>query len=200
MREFKNKIPRPDLDAGLIESLRQKGPWDIEIGAGQGLFAIRHAQLHPERRILAIERTHAKFAQLQRRRLAHPALSNLSCVQADAVAIFAHFVTDRSIDNIYLLYPNPYPKTKHANLRWANQPFTAALKKALRVGGTLTLATNLKWYAEEAAREFTGRWDFELGEQRLVVAPGRTHFEKKYLDRGETCFEMVFVKPNSKAE
>ena len=32
-------------------------------------------------------------------------------------------VKNTVLNRIFLLYPNPYPKTKQAHLRWINRPF-----------------------------------------------------------------------------
>ena len=189
MREFRtDAIPRPPLEAP---------PWsdgyDLEIGAGAGLHAIRYARANPERRLLAIERTEIKFRGLERRR-AHHGFDNLRCLRADAVAFVVHFVPPASLRRVFLLYPNPYPKQKHANLRWYNSPFMTHLGAKMEPGAELHLATNLEWYADEARRRIPADFAFEVqSERRLGPADeARTHFEKKYLARGETCFDLVF--------
>lgn len=196
MREFNPAaVPRPQLIFNY-GSLGQSGPLDLEIGAGQGLHAIRYCQAHPERTLLAVEKTHARFTRLEGRQAAHSDLSNLKVLHADAVAFVSHFLPDDSLDRIFLLYPNPYPKPKQANLRWHNRPFFNLLLKKLKPNGELTLATNLKWYADEAEVNFTDQWYLQLISRTQVDAnqPPRTHFEKKYLLRGETCHNLMFRK------
>ena len=58
------------------------------------------------------------------------------------------------------------------------------------------LATNQAFYADEWARYLRGHWGLKERSARTLTredAP-RTHFEKKYLARGETCRELVFGK------
>ena len=61
-------------------------------------------------------------------------------------------------------------------------------------GAELHLATNLEWYAREAAAAIPRDFAFDLMAATEVAATARprTHFEKKYLARGETCFDLVF--------
>lgn len=195
MRSFRNeKIPSPRLNTSFVEAWTY--PFvDVEIGAGQGLHAIRYAQAHPERALIAIERTHNRFAQLERRSKAHSDLENLFPVHADAVSVFVHQFSDHSVDRIFLLYPNPYPKPKQANIRWHNMPFMDCLKCKLKIGGELILATNIASYAEEAERQMLVEWRFQLRSKSVIDSSmlPRTHFEKKYLARGETCWNLVFV-------
>src|SRR5258708_7312412 len=123
------EIPRPRIDFQL-----PSGPLDLEIGAGQGLHAVRYCQANPERQLLAVEKTTIKFAGLQRRSHTHPQLTNLHAIHADAVAFVRYFVPDDSLDRVFLLYPNPHPKAKQANLRWHNRPFLALLLRKMKSG------------------------------------------------------------------
>lgn len=191
MREFHpERVPRPDLPLDL------HAPFDLEIGAGQGLHAIQYAKSHPERRLLAIERTHTKYAQLARRCAQHPELAGIIPLQADAIAVVAHYVLEKSLERVFLLYPNPYPKAKHANLRWHNSPFMGFLRTRLKDGAELYMATNLQWYADEAKSAMQAKWGFHLERETKIApqTPARSHFEKKYLARGEICYDLVFTR------
>lgn len=174
-----------------------KGPLDLEIGAGAGLHAVQYCSMNPERTLLAVERTHAKAARLLSRRQRHPALTGLVPLHADAVSIVTHELPDASLERIFILYPNPYPKTKQANQRFHNMPFMGELLRKLKQGGELHLATNLEWYADEAQSRLQEVWKLSL-KKRARVQPGapRTHFEKKYLARNETCYDLIFTKDN----
>lgn len=196
MREFRvDKIPQtnvPSLPDGFTAP-----KLDLEIGAGQGLHAIQYCLAHPERRLIALERTQNKFAAFHARLAHHPRLSNLLALRSDAQAFAAHRLNAETLDRVFLLYPNPYPKPKQANLRWHRSPFIRFLATRLKPHGQLFLATNLKWYADEA-EDWLSRRDphFRLvqrTELRLGARP-RTHFEKKYLERGETCFDLIFER------
>ena len=61
MRPFNSqavpKPPRPEF----LDDIDWSIPTDLELGSGAGLFAIRYSQMHPERQLIAIERTSEKF-------------------------------------------------------------------------------------------------------------------------------------------
>jgi tRNA G46 methylase TrmB len=201
MRVFKaHLVPTPSLPATLAEDLTRSHRFiDLEIGAGQGLHAIRYCQAHPDRRLIAVERTITKYNQFTSRYLAHARPENLIPLHADAVPVVTHLIGPASLDRVFLLYPNPYPKAKQANRRWHNSPFIEELKRKMKPGAQLCLATNLEWYAEEARAGFTATWGFQLSSDVKLEAgaPARTHFEKKYLERGQTCFDLVFTLPGN---
>jgi tRNA (guanine-N7-)-methyltransferase len=195
MRQFHAEhIPKPALDFS-VTALNAARSLDLEIGAGQGLHAIRYALSHPERDLIALEKTHERFARLDGRKKSHPQATNLYAFHADAVAFVTHFLPDASLDTVYLLYPNPYPKAKQANLRWHNRPFFGLLLTKMKPGASFMLATNLEWYAREAQAAFDTVWGMSSTLAPIDPAlPPRTHFEKKYLERGETCWNVSFRK------
>ena len=196
MRSFQSeRIPRPQISPALCQTLNS-GEIDLEIGAGQGLHAIQYAQAEPQRCLIAIERTHVRFAALEQRLRHHPEITNLIAIHADAVSVLTHYVRDASIGRLFLLYPNPYPKTKQANQRWHNMPFMHRAIAKLKEGGELTLATNIESYALEAREKMTLTWKMQLIKEEVlpVTHKPRTHFEMKYLERGERCWNFVFRK------
>lgn len=194
MRAFAlSKIP-PLSSPGLKwETLALHPTVDLELGAGAGLHAIRHAQGNPDRVLVAIERT-TKAERMHSRRIAHNDLINLFTLRADAIHWVASEVPAHSIDQCFILYPNPYPKSRNKNLRWHNMPFMGFLKSRLKPNGKIITATNESYYAEEAKRVMTATWGFKLLDQRqiLMTERPRTHFEKKYLARNEACWNLVF--------
>lgn len=197
MRKFDPaKVPRPNVSFTFMQA-RIYDAIDLEIGCGVGRYAIESARLFPLRAYIAVEKTVERFGKFHRRVQNHPPMPNLFAVHAEAASFITHFIPEDSIDHIYLLYPNPYPKLKQRNLRWHNRAFMGFLLNRLRSGGRLTLATNLDDFHEEAVARMTSTWHQNPVEDRVLQASQapRTHFEKKYLLRGETCWNMVFEKP-----
>src|SRR5690242_9585049 len=101
MREFSaENVPKPNLEVALnIEGYRGL---DLEIGAGQGLHAMRYSAENPDRLLLAVERTVERFAQLARRQADHRR-ENLRIFHADAVSSVTHFLPEESLDRVFLL-------------------------------------------------------------------------------------------------
>lgn len=190
MRPFNGQNrPIPVLQAGVDFS----DPLDVEIGAGQGLHAIRYAESHPDRNLIAIERTQTKFSAMARRN-AHHHLTNLQVIRADAVNFLYHFVPDATIQNLFLLYPNPY--VKKSKSRWHFSSAMLLLHQKMAREGILHISTNLLWYAQECSHELCRLGLFRLVADRKLSPSDRprTHFEAKYLARGETCFDLQFQK------
>jgi tRNA (guanine-N7-)-methyltransferase len=197
MRVFDpQRIPKPRAPTPLWPLLRD--PIDLELGAGAGLHAIRHAQAHPDRFLIAIERT-SKALRLLSRAERHPDVKNLLAVRADAIHWVAQEVPENSIERCFILYPNPYPKHKQRNLRWHNMPFMGFLISRLKPLGQIVMATNKEDYASEAMDVMVNHWGLTPTEHRRLSSEEkpRTHFEKKYLSRSEPCWNLIFSRPVS---
>ncbi|ETX03953.1 MAG: hypothetical protein ETSY2_31585 [Candidatus Entotheonella gemina] len=186
-------VPAPTNGIGF-DYPRQ--PLDVEIGSGVGLHPIQYAKTHPHRYLVAIEQTREKFEKFQRR-FANHHLPNLLPVHANAISWVSHCLHDHAVDNFFFFYPNPNPKGKDFNKRWYAMPFMAKVIACLKPNGYIHLATNAEFYAVEAKTNFERVWHLEtLRFERIQagdIVP-RTHFEKKYLARAQTCFDMVFKK------
>ncbi len=168
----------------------------IEIGCGVGLHPIQWCQSHPDKALLALERTKNKFQSFQSRIDSHD-LPNLFPVFGDAQDWAPAHLKENSVDQIFLLYPNPYPKEKQANKRWYRSPFAHYLLNILKPKGQIHFATNEKFLRDEClmyAKEF---WNLKVFKERISTSTTwkpRTHFEKKYLGRGLTCYDIIFHK------
>lgn len=167
---------------------------ELEIGCGVGMHPIRRALAHPEISIVAIEKTEERFSKFYRRYVNHRSPTNLTPVHADAIQWVRNHLGKGSLERIWLLYPNPSPKNPKG--RWFRMPFFRDLNERLKPGGKLILATNLPHYSQEA-KIWGEKWGLRLEEERQIPRLGgaRTHFERKYLERGDICFEQVWVKP-----
>jgi tRNA (guanine-N7-)-methyltransferase len=171
------------------------GPVCVEIGAGQGFFAVQFAKANPAKTLIAIERTQERFAKLQRR-VVNNRCDNVIPVRANAVNWIAHCLPCQSVDNYFLWYPNPYPKPSQRNKRFHAMPFMAYLLQTLKPYGTFTLATNQGFYYREARTLMVDVWGLTCVVDRQIEPQHspRTHFEKKYLGRGDHCWQLVFRK------
>ena len=167
-------------------------PLCLEIGAGMGRHAIQFGQHHPDKILYAIERTAEKF-NVFAERAAAAQLAHVYPVHADAIPWVVHALPPQSISECFILYPNPEPKNPAQ--RWLNMPFFEFLLSRLQDNAQLTLVSNIPEYINEAAQQLTDVWQLPFIQQAVPVDSARTHFEVKYLARGEPCQELLIRKP-----
>lgn len=170
---------------------------DLEIGAGSGWHSITYAKNNPTRTLISIEHSRTRFDRFKNRCCSNE-LDNLIALQSQAEAFVTGFLPPLSLSRIFILYPNP--NLKNPAKRWLRMPFFSALLDRLKVGGEIILTTNQEWYFTEALQMATRVWNLRVLHSTCFskaippVHGPRTHFEKKYLLRGDRCFEVRFGK------
>jgi tRNA (guanine-N7-)-methyltransferase len=199
MRKFddkkiaKNTPNHSPLPSGFIDSTKYLV---LEIGAGTGMHPISYCQKNSEHQMIAIEKTSERFAKFKRQH-GKSNLINLLPIHAHAVSWIAHNIKEEIVDKIFILYPNPNPKFQDLNKRWHAMPFFGYLIKILKPGGSIVIRTNERFYAEEANHFIKEVWNLENKQtsfKKEDVSNFKTLFEKKYLERSQTCYEVSCLK------
>jgi tRNA G46 methylase TrmB len=169
-------------------------PLCVEIGAGKGKHALLFSAEHPEHQLIAVERTREKFIAMQKQH-ALEGQSNLVTVNADALPWVVHALFPAQVEQFFILYPNPEPHNPAQ--RWLNMPFFEFLLSRLKKGGSITLASNIPEYIAEAEQQLINVWKLPFVKEKIAATSARTHFEIKYLERGELCQQLVITKPEN---
>lgn len=172
--------------------LENPRPLILEIGAGKGKHALSFAAQNADKHLMAIERTRNKFEAFAKLATVQN-VSNLDAIHADAIAWIVHAIAPNSVAKIFILYPNP--EQHNPNQQWLNMPFFEFLLSRLQVGGEVTLVTNIDAYMNNAEQQATKVWCLPNTRSQVPIDSQRTHFEVKYLARGETCWELCMQKP-----
>lgn len=167
-------------------------PVCVEIGAGKGKHALLFTQTNPNSKLIAIERTREKFLAMQKQHTLE-GQPNLQTVHADALPWIVHALYPAQVEQFFILYPNPEPNNPAQ--RWLNMPFFEFLLSRLKTGGTITLASNIPEYIEEAEQQVQNLWKLPFVKEVIGQDSARTHFEIKYLERGELCQQLIISKP-----
>jgi len=174
-------------------------PCTLEIGFGNGEHLAALAAAHPERDYFGIEVHRPGVGHL----LLLASLNNLTNVRAsahDAVEVLREQIAEGSLDEVLVLFPDPWHKKRHHKRRLIQPPFVELIASRLRQGGVLRLATDWKEYALQmlevlsAAKTLftnlspTGDW-MPHPEER---AP--TRFEKRGARLGHGVWDLAFIR------
>lgn len=169
-------------------------PICVEIGAGKGKHAVLFSQQHLEKTLYAIERTKEKFVAMQKQQQL-VSQDNLIPIHADALPWMVHALYPQQVSQFFILYPNPEPHNPAQ--RWLNMPFFEFLLSRLKPEGTITLASNIPSYIDEAVQQLEQMWNLPFILEKVATHSARTHFEIKYLERGELCQQIIISKPKN---
>lgn len=196
MRAFDPRsVPKPKQ---FIE-IDAKHVWDLEVGCGVGKFAISYLQEYPDRHLIALDRSRSRIQKLKQTVSGiKQGLEHLKIICEDFDKAWVHALSTLKIQRIFFWYPNPYPKPSQANKRWHRMSIMGDVLRCLMPKGEIYLATNEAFYAQEAQEYLLNHWGLHMKQKHLYqhVLPfePRTHFEKKYLERGECIYDFVFKK------
>ncbi len=122
-------------------------PVALEIGFGNGDALACQAAAHPENNYLGIE-VHRPGVGRLLARIAAEGLANVRVVCADAKEILTRNIPDDSLAAVYVLFPDPWPKKRHHKRRLVQPEFVQLVRRKLKPGGVLHLATDWPAYAE----------------------------------------------------
>jgi len=174
-------------EEGFLEWLeqRRKGrPMTLEIGMGTGDFINQLAPQHPERFFLGLEvkgdRVFRAFERWQEQKS-----ENLAFLLSYAQLLLEYGVKD--IDELYILFPDPWPKDRHEKHRLTFHRFLDLYRELLSEGGLFHFKTDdapLFAYSVESLRQYG--WEIvEIDEDYQSPEELCTSYERKFRKRGK---------------
>lgn len=184
--------PRNFIIPNIVIENKDNLPLLLEIGAGKGKHALGFVSQNADKHLVAIERTRNKFDAFAKLAALQNA-PNLDAIHADAIAWIVHAIAPSSVAKLFILYPNP--EQHNPNQQWLNMPFFEFLLSRLQDDGEVVLVTNIESYMDNAVQRATEVWRLPNTRYQVPIDSQRTHFEVKYLARGETCWELSMRKP-----
>ena len=119
----------------------RRAPLTLEIGFGSGENLATLAAAHRQRDHLGIEVHRAGVGRLlQAARDAQ--LTNLRVITHDAVEVLEQSIAPGALDEVLILFPDPWHKKRHHKRRLVQPRFGARLANRLGAGGRRSLATD----------------------------------------------------------
>ena len=185
--------PEP-LDAAAI--FGRDAPRTIEIGFGNGENLLALAVAYPARDFLGIE-VHRPGVGRLLLGLDARALTNVRVICYDAVEVLAQQIAAQSVDEILVLFPDPWPKKRHHKRRLIQHPFADLLASRLAPGGVLRLATDWQPYALEMLETLhavAGLHNLDADGAFVARPPERvpTRFERRGERLGHEVWDLAF--------
>jgi len=126
----------------------RQAPRTVEIGFGNGENLAEMASAHPERDYLGIE-VHRPGVGRLLLALEERQLTNVRVICHDAVEVLTRQIPTRSLDEVVILFPDPWPKKRHHKRRLVQSTFVELVVDRMQPGGILRMATDWAPYAQE---------------------------------------------------
>jgi tRNA (guanine-N7-)-methyltransferase len=151
------------------------------------------AQQQPEKQLVAIEMMLGRYRKLIRR-IERLGLRNVRLIRGNARTVLPRFFKTPVFEKIYVLFPDPWPKQRHAFQRLLSVDFLEHLACIMPDGGELIFATDHRPYADWVVKNLARIESMiNLGEpfspdHTLIPNPDRTYFERKWREEGKDIF------------
>jgi tRNA (guanine-N7-)-methyltransferase len=130
----------------------------LEIGFGSGEHLVEQARRHPEIGFIGSEvfvnGVAALLGHVERLRL-----SNVRIFDDDARLLLTS-LPEASVGRLFLLFPDPWPKARHAKRRFIGPGNLPILAQRLADGAELRIATDDPGYARWTLQHLVGREEF----------------------------------------
>lgn len=193
-------LPQVSLPPGpiaLSELFSNVGEVRLEIGFGAGDHLIAQAERTPGVGFIGVEFFLEGVAKALSR-LERSGVSNVVIERGDGRDVLDR-LPDGRLERIYVLFPDPWPKTRHHKRRFIQPETVAALSRTLAPGGVCRVATDVKSYVSWTLRHMRAHRDFRWTAQAPAdwrSAPAdhiQTRYERKNLGDCPPNF-LDFVK------
>lgn len=155
-------IARPPPEPGALRPQepfsRPMAGFALEIGFGKGEHLLAQAARRPEIGHIGCEPfVNGVAAALDG--IEKAGTENIRIYPDDALHLLAA-LPDACLDTVWLIHPDPWPKTRHAKRRFVAPERLDLLARVLRPGGELVIVTDHPVYRRWTAMHLIGREDF----------------------------------------
>jgi tRNA (guanine-N7-)-methyltransferase len=168
-------------------------PVELDLGAGDGGFALAYAQQHPEINLFAVERLLGRVRKIEKR-AARAKLDNLRVLRLEFGYTVRYLLPPESVSVAHILFPDPWPKRRHWPRRLIQPGFVSDLAATLKPGGELRFTTDHAHYFETAQQAVT-----EAGVLKRVpdwnwATDPITDFQRTFDAEGRATYRARWVK------
>ncbi len=176
-----------------------EAPLEAELGMGKGRFLTGMAEAHPGINYLGVEKYASVLVKAVKKQ-EEKKLPNLRLLLMDAKDLLSVF-GEGEIDRIYLNFPDPWPKKRHAKRRLTSPGYLACYEKVLKRSGRLELKTdNRELFAYSLASMEERGWILtsvteDLYADGVPETSVRTEYEEKFAARGTPICRLTAQRP-----
>ena len=176
----------------LHELFGNDHPVVLEIGSGKGRFLLSSAMERPETNFIGIEKS-LHYHRLIRERVRKRGLENVRLVNHDAFLVLRDMISDASLAEIHIYFPDPWPRKREQKRRIIRPDVLREIDRVLVAGGAGIYVTDHREYFEAGAPVLA---ELFRTETRIPCPddPPRTNYEAKYRVEGRGIHEVRFWK------
>ncbi len=179
----------------------ERGNWRevwLEVGFGAGEHLAAQAAANPDVLMIGCEPFMNGVSTL----LSHMEEGNLKNIRvlANDARPFLDALPDASLDRVFVLFNDPWPKARHAERRFIGQTNLDRLARVMKQGTELRLASDhpilKRWMLAQARAHAAFRWHLETCSawKRRPADWPPTRYEKKAIAEGRRPIYVIFKR------
>jgi tRNA (guanine-N7-)-methyltransferase len=168
-------------------------PVELDLGAGDGGFALAYARQHPEINLLAVERLLGRVRKIEKR-AARARLGNLRVLRLEFGYAVRYLLPPESVSIAHIMFPDPWPKRRHWPRRLMQPGFVRDLAVALKPGGELRFTTDHAHYFETAQQAVKEAHVLMSAPEWNWADDPKTDFQQTFDAEGRATFRACWVR------
>jgi len=197
-------LPQIAVPEGALDGLDLFGgncPLELEIGFGGGEHLAAQAAMRPDHGFIGCEPfLNGVVSALQHVR--EQELGNVRIHMGDALDVLQR-LPEASLERVYLLHPDPWPKARHAKRRFMNAGPLDLVAAKLKPGGEFRFGTDHPVYVAHAMAVMATRRDFDW---QIASAAGfltrpddwpETRYERKARRLGHEVWYFRYLRASA---
>jgi tRNA (guanine-N7-)-methyltransferase len=168
-------------------------PVELDLGAGDGGFALAYAAAHPEINLLAVERLLGRVRKIEKRatRLGR---THLRVLRLELGYTVRYLLPPESVSVAHILFPDPWPKRRHWPRRLIQPDFVADLARSLRRGGEFRFTTDHEIYFASAQQAVADAGVLKRVEDWDWAADPKTDFQQTFEAEGRPIWRARWIR------
>lgn len=148
----------PNWEDSLI--FGNQNPVCIEFCAGNGAWIVQQAKKMTHLNWVAVEKRFDRVRQIWSK-IKNEKLTNVFIIHSEAIAFTHNYLPDVSTEEIFINFPDPWPKLRHAKHRLMTPLFFDELARILKRGRKVTFVSDDFNYLTETINFFKKHPSFE---------------------------------------
>ena len=168
-------------------------PIELDLGAGDGGFALAYAKQHPEINLLAVERLLGRVRKIEKRAV-RAGQGNLRVLRLEFGYTVKYLLPPNSVSVAHIMFPDPWPKRRHWPRRLIQPPFVRDVAVALKSGGELRFTTDHAHYFETAQAAIQEARVLKPKTEWNWAADPKTDFQQTFDAEGRATHRARWVK------